>query len=173
MNGLPDDYNPVKGEWCYENGVEVTDRVTEEFFEDGLGLYQIAAVLAVKLRAYAALKSQSDTVDLLSLKNKQKTRTLNKDELNMIKDCFTGGYLVQYKEEIDYLCKKIEIMNPIFLKAVVNPGALRSMEFPGSYSRGSPEEAHLVLEECCRIFARIPFAHKIIAARYKSLNYIL
>ena len=68
------------------------------------------------------------------------------------------------RNHIEFLFARITKANKVFLKAVLNPEPLRSQPYPSSYSHGSPEEAFLVLNDCCRTFHRLPGALKRIQA---------
>lgn len=62
-----------------------------------------------------------------------------------------------------YLAQMVD-NNEVLVKALINPEPLRAMPPPGAFSRGSVEEAWLVLSHCGRAYERTPSARDRLRA---------
>ena len=58
--------------------------------------------------------------------------------------------------------------NEVFVKALVNPGPLKNQPCPQFSSRGSNQEAFLVINKCCRLFMRVNGILKLIEKKVGS-----
>jgi len=161
----------VEGEWMYLTGQNRHE--DPSLFMDASSFSRLpheVALLVIKLRIMAkhiaevqVFKSVWEVIEkdvrwhaLMDMHDSLKE--------HIVGDAEHFALMEDQQKHIDYLFSKIAASNSIFLKAVLDPGPLRSQPFPYSYSMGSAEEAFLVLNDCCRIFHRLPGALKRIRA---------
>ena len=156
----------AEGEWMYLRG--------EDRFEDpspfirpgliGSSLAHTVTILILKLRIVAKhaadLKQFKAVWELIEKDGRWQALTDIRDILkcHLVGDTKYLKLMDEQLQHIDLLFNAVKNSNSIFLKAVVNPGPLLSQPYPDVYSRGSAEEAFLVLNDCCRTFRRIPGA---------------
>mmetsp|Transcript_27326 Transcript_27326/g.76306 ORF Transcript_27326/g.76306 Transcript_27326/m.76306 type:complete len:377 (+) Transcript_27326:172-1302(+) len=142
-DGKPPSPPPRKGEWFYPRDANVLEPLPGGLIKELEGsLAWAAAVLVVKLRKIGALETA----------------------VRLGKVASDPEVLPPLVADAHRLLNMIERRNPVFLKALVNPGPLRSQDMPEYWSPGKPSEAYMVLNDCCRHFHRIPFAIQRIEA---------
>ena len=109
----------------------------------------------------------------------------NKELSDMISDIIVGNYVYTYPSSVhlklsnvenmkkvineqesyvDRLLKQLVKMNKMFVQSLVNPGPMRQQNYPQYSSPGSPQEAFIVMNNCCRLFARTPGARQRLEA---------
>ena len=71
--------------------------------------------------------------------------------------------LKQQEAHLENYLDRIDLANPVFLKAVINPEPLMSQNMT-SVSKGSPDEAHEILGLCGRTLTQLPGAYERIAS---------
>ena len=168
INGLNDEEIELwqEGHWPYsavsgaptEDLFKVLDSLDPQYFD----LAHLAALALIQFRAVAAFQVQQG-----QLKALQDCRVIDEDIFENVQQMMLGDKSLQLilHEQDAHLQKYlgyIQARNPTLLPAIVNPGPMRQQSPPSYYSPGSAAEAYLVFNDCCRHFARVPYALKLI-----------
>lgn len=141
-----------EGEWIYprEVGCRYNDFFAEcpSADEKYACLPMLVAVSIVKLRLVAAF-------------DEQKKRGVTLDE------SFEHIQTIESnRRQIQAVMDRIHANNPAMLPSILNPMPLKSQGLPSFHSPGHPSEAAFVLNDCNRVFARVPGAEELLRARF-------
>ena len=171
--------NTKQGDWLY-----LTNESIFENFGDYISRYTalsfVASLVLIKIRLVIKLKRSLMMKDKINLYLSQCDELFcNKEHSNMIGDIIVGNYVCTYPSHlklsnvenmkkvineqelhVNTLLSEMVQMNKMFVQSLVNPRPMRQQNYPQYSSQGSPEEAFIVMNDCCRLFARTPGAIK-------------
>ncbi len=130
----------------------------------------LVALLIIKMRIVAQYEARKKTFSIFASTKKARQLGGSADILQIIKKHLIGdaeavARIGKQNRHVDQLMEIIHRNNPTMLPSIINPGPLKSQPQPHSYTRGSPEEAWFVLDECNRCFLRTPGAEARVAAK--------
>ena len=144
--------NSTEGEWIYprEEGCRYNDFFAEcpSANNKYAGLPWLVAVCIIKLRLVAAFDE------------KKKGGVAQNESPEYVRSIESN------REQIQKLMDKIDARNPTMLPCILNPEPLKSKGLPGAYSLGSPSEAASYLDDCHRVFVRVPGAEDLLRTRF-------
>ena len=172
-----------EGDWLYLKNQNIFENFGQFYSTKYISLAHLATLTLLKLRLSAKMRFALVIKD--ALKTQIKSASAELGMLNDVNNDYSGSIsdiIVSYIDESetasiksgdlskeikiqskysDILLKEMFSNNKMFLQSLVNPDPMgQDRHYPSSHSRGSAEEAYLVMKDCYRLYKRTPMAKR-------------
>ena len=160
------------GDWLY--GHQEDCRFLDIFEEcpdarpEYMSLPLLVAVACIKMRLVAAFEASRKSIQQFQSTSGGKSLEAVESVVskNVLGDDALQARMRAQQGQLDRILDLIHSNNATMLPALLNPQPLQSQPAPQYYSPRSPSECHSVLEDSCRVWARIPGSLEVLQARF-------
>ena len=162
----------VEGDWLY--GHQEDCRFLDIFQEcpdanlKYTDIAHLVALACIKMRLVAADKASIKSMEhfQLSAGGEALSAVQSIVSENVIGDADFRAKMEAQQAQLNRLLDLIHERNASMLPALLNPNPLRSQPSPEYLRSGSPSECHPILNDACRVWARIPGALEVLEGRF-------